>query len=150
MLEILDGEGRLVRTLRSELDPPYTPSDHPDWDPKEERKPALTVKPGLNRASWDLTYEKARWVPGTRNEAGGRGPGPRALPGEYTLRLIAGGSPSIQTLRMEADPASTRITSYNVCYTKLLRSGRAIAAASRATPRPTASSSPFRLRRAKP
>jgi photosystem II stability/assembly factor-like uncharacterized protein len=106
-LEILDGEGRVARTLSSELEPAYTPPDHPDWDPQEERKPDLTVKPGLNRASWDLEYERARWVAGTRNEAGGRGAGPRALPGEYTLRLLVGSAQSTRTLRVQPDPAST-------------------------------------------
>ncbi len=109
-LEILDAAGTVVRKLSSELDRPYTAPDHPDWDPEEEREPDLTVKPGLNRASWDLTYEKSRWVAGTRNDAGGRGPGPRALPGPYTLRLRVAGASYSAPLTVERDPASTAMS----------------------------------------
>jgi len=107
VVEIVDARGRVVRTLRSELEPPYTPPEHPDWNPEDkERKPDLPAEAGLNRASWDLQYEKARWVPGTRNEAGGRGPGPRALPGDYTLRLIVAGVAYTQPAQVLPDPTS--------------------------------------------
>jgi len=105
--EVLDGDGTVIRTLRSELEPPYTTPDHPDWDPEEEREPELETKAGLNRATWDLAYEKSRWVAGARNETGGAVPGPVALPGEYTLRLNVAGEAYTQPLRMEPDPEST-------------------------------------------
>jgi hypothetical protein len=106
-LEVLDADGRVVRTLSSVLETPYTPPEHPDWDPQEEREPDLATEPGLNRAVWDLHHEKSDWVVGTRSEAGGRVPGPRALPGSYTLRLTVDGQTRSRPLRVEADPAST-------------------------------------------
>ena len=106
-LEILDEHREVVRTLKSVLDTPYTAPDHPDWDPDEEREPDLPTKPGLNRATWDLIYEPSRWVEGTRNEIGGRGPGPRALPGTYGLRLKVAGKTYEQKLTVEPEPAST-------------------------------------------
>jgi hypothetical protein len=96
-----------VRTLTSELEPPYTAPDHPDWNPEEKREPGLSTKVGLNRASWDLGYERSRWVAGARTESGGHVPGPVALPGEYTLRLNVSGVAYAQTVRVEPDPAST-------------------------------------------
>jgi photosystem II stability/assembly factor-like uncharacterized protein len=106
-VEVLDAEGTIVRKLSSELEPAYTEKDHTDWNPAEKREPALKTKPGLNRASWDLVYDRARWVRGSRTDTGGPGPGPRALPGDYTLRLTVAGESVTQPLRVEADPAST-------------------------------------------
>ncbi len=107
-VEILDRDGTVVRTLSSELEPLFTPKDHPDWTPTdEEPKPDLPNKVGLNRATWDLQYTHADYVRGTRNDIGGWGPGPRAVPGEYTLRLVVGDVTSAQSLRIQPDPASS-------------------------------------------
>jgi photosystem II stability/assembly factor-like uncharacterized protein len=106
-VEVLDGNGRVVRTLTSELKPQYTLRDHPDWNPDADPKPELSAKPGFNRAAWDLRYEEAEWIEGARNDIGGRGPGPWALPGDYTLRLTLGGTSVTQPLRLTPDPAST-------------------------------------------
>jgi len=107
-VEILDADGAIVRKLSSELEPAYTEPDHTDWDPTEKkRKPALKTKPGLNRASWDLVYEKSRWVRGSRIDTGGPGPGPRALPGAYTLKLTVNGEVHTRPLRVDPDPGST-------------------------------------------
>jgi hypothetical protein len=106
-LEILDAEGGRVRRLSSEIEPQYTAEDHPDWNPKTELKPALPTKPGLNRAAWDLGHERSRWVAGSRNDNGGRGPAPKVVPGEYTLRLTVAGEVHERKLRVEPDPRST-------------------------------------------
>jgi photosystem II stability/assembly factor-like uncharacterized protein len=103
-LEILDSDGRLVRRLSSVLQPLHTPPDHPDWDPDSDPEPDLTVTAGLNRAAWDLRYEKARWVPGGRLDTGEPAPGPLALPGDYTVRLTVEGQSVTQPLRVELDP----------------------------------------------
>jgi hypothetical protein len=96
-----------VRRLSSVLKPQYTKPDHPDWDPSSEQKPELKVEPGLNRAAWDLRYEGARWAPGARFDTGDPGPGPLALPGDYTVRLTVAGRTLTQPLRVEPDPRST-------------------------------------------
>ena len=105
-VEVIDADGTVVRKLSSELEPAYTEEDHTDWNPLEKRKPALKTKPGLNRASWDLVYEKALWVRGSRIDTGGPGPGPRTLPGEYTLKLIVGDESYTQPVRVDPDPGS--------------------------------------------
>jgi hypothetical protein len=106
-LEVLDVNGTVVRTLTSELEPAYTEPEHTDWDPSEERKPALKTKPGLNRGTWDLVYQRAHWVRGSRIDSGGPGPGPRALPGDYTLKLTVGEESYTQTVHVDPDPGST-------------------------------------------
>jgi photosystem II stability/assembly factor-like uncharacterized protein len=106
-LEVLDSEGVLVRRLSSVLKTPYTSPDHPDWDPDSKPKPELKVKPGINRASWDLAYGEPKWAPGARIDTGTPRPGPLTLPGEYTLRLTVEGRSSTQPLRVELDPRSS-------------------------------------------
>ncbi len=107
-VQIVDGDGEVLRVLSSEIEPPFTPKDHPDWQPTpKEPRPALSKKPGLNRATWDLSYTHADYVRGSRNDIGGWGTGPRAVPGEYTLRLVLGDVTSERTLTVLPDPAST-------------------------------------------
>ncbi len=105
-LEVLEADGKVIRTLSSEQEPPYTPSDHPDWDPDTELTPDLAVEPGLNRASWDLKYEGPERISKARFDVGDPGDGPLAPPGDYTLRLNVGGQSYEQPLRVEPDPRS--------------------------------------------
>jgi photosystem II stability/assembly factor-like uncharacterized protein len=106
-LEVLNGDGALVRRLSSVLETPYTSPDHPDWNPDSKPKPELTVEPGINRTSWDLGYEEPREIPGARFDTGAPQPGPLVPPGEYTLRLTVEGRSSSRTLRVEPDPRSS-------------------------------------------
>ncbi|HAK57265.1 MAG TPA: hypothetical protein DCP38_17570 [Acidobacteria bacterium] len=58
---------------------------------------------GLNRVNWDLRHEP----PLPRTGAGGFGgppPGPRALPGSYTVRVSAGGRQATKTVSVSDDP----------------------------------------------
>ena len=50
---------------------------------------------GVNEAHWDLT------LPATEAEDGGRRRAPVAPPGEYTVRVTAGGETATGTLRVE-------------------------------------------------
>ena len=110
VLEVLDAEGRLVRRMSSVARTPYTAPDHPDWDPDSSHKPELPVEPGLNRASWDLRHEGPRRPSGSRFDTGDPGPGPLALPGDYTLRLTVAGRSVTQPIRLEPDPRSAAST----------------------------------------
>jgi photosystem II stability/assembly factor-like uncharacterized protein len=104
-IEILDAHGRVIRTLKSEIEPPYTSPDHPDWDPTEELKPALTTEAGFNRAAWDLSLQPARWEVGSRLD-GSPASGPWAPPGDYSVRLQVGDQVLTQPARVEPDPRS--------------------------------------------
>ena len=110
-LEILDSSGKLVRRFSS--------ADAPEpVDPKELPIPtywirppqALSDKAGFHRFVWDLHYPPPDAVDHEypiaaiyRNTA--RSPlGPWALPGDYTVRLTAGGKSQAQPLKIEMDP----------------------------------------------
>jgi hypothetical protein len=67
---------------------------------------------GLNRAVWDLRHASPIEItPGQQGGGGGGGGGgffgggrgPRAAPGEYTIRLTAAGKQSTKTVRVEED-----------------------------------------------
>ncbi|MGD2114715.1 MAG: glycosyl hydrolase [Acidobacteriota bacterium] len=103
-LEILDSEGRLVRTLRSTPEPLPIGPEHPDWWPGTEVEAALSAAPGMHRTSWDLDWEGAGFVEGSLVDWGDPTAGPTALPGDYTLRLTAGGATATATLTVEPDP----------------------------------------------
>ncbi len=103
-LEVLDGAGRVVRTLRSTPEPQPIGPDHPDWPPGLEVKPALTANAGINRASWDLTWDGAGFIDGAMIDWGDPTAGPWALPGDYTLRLSVGEETATAPLIVVADP----------------------------------------------
>jgi photosystem II stability/assembly factor-like uncharacterized protein len=104
-LEILDADGRSLRTLKSEIEPQYTPKEHPDWNPMEELKPALTTDVGFNRAAWDSTLQPVRWELRSRLD-GSPATGPWAPPGQYTVRLKVGREVLSQKAQVVPDPRS--------------------------------------------
>ncbi len=118
ILTILDGEGRTVRTLRSD--------EETEDDQQGESHDRVTKKPGTNRVWWDLRYDRTTevrlrtspvgsphvtmgpkgWRPLGRR--GDRGPsGPRVAPGTYTVKLSIGEKELTQKLSVEKDPDST-------------------------------------------
>jgi hypothetical protein len=102
-LEVLDGNGKLVRAFSSlkpkekeqqEAIPPLKKSGH-----------QITVKAGLNRLAWDLRYEHAQKINNYNlyeYETGLRGP--LVTPGEYTVKLTAEGKTLTAPLEVKLDP----------------------------------------------
>ena len=110
-LEIVDPKGNLVSRFRSidpvaELDPRYP-------DPTLWAKPPLRVPttPGHHRFEWDMRYQE---IPGmsTGPDASEAVPfntpstptAPFVQPGDYTVRLIAGGQTMTAPLKVVMDP----------------------------------------------
>lgn len=82
-LEIVDAQGRVVRHLSGKK---------------------YTRHAGMNRVAWDLAEDgPARWK-GTFEQNRGPEEGAEALPGTYTVRLIADGAQQEQPLTVLADP----------------------------------------------
>lgn len=78
-------------------------SDDDDEDDGPAKKPTATMKPGMNRFTWNMRYPGYTsfdgmifWAAGNRGVA--------ALPGSYRVRLIADGKPLEQTFTIGADP----------------------------------------------
>jgi photosystem II stability/assembly factor-like uncharacterized protein len=110
-LQIEDARGNVVRKFTSEdLPAPQSgpaPQIAAEWLPRVE---ALPYAPGLNRFVWDLRYPAPAIRDGYSIAAiAGQGTvqepeGPLVLPGEYRVRLTAGGRTLTQTLRVVMDP----------------------------------------------
>jgi photosystem II stability/assembly factor-like uncharacterized protein len=100
-LQILDAEGRPVRTLSSvekkEFEQP------PEWPEQFREKKTIPASAGLQRCVWDLRYDDPVQVPGAFYS--GTGPrGSLALPGKYQVRLTAEGKTQSATLEVVEDP----------------------------------------------
>jgi len=100
-LEILDGEGKVVRSFASDdILPKTNPNEVPisiDW--VRDQSP-LSAEAGMHRFVWDLHYAFPKDVRRAR-----RGPaGPLAVPGNYTVKLTANGKSSSQPLVVKMDP----------------------------------------------
>jgi photosystem II stability/assembly factor-like uncharacterized protein len=113
VLEIHDQEGHLVRRISS-ADKPLAVSEPPEFPSYWLHPPkTLTNAPGFHRFIWDLRYAQP---PALRYEYSSAAPlstgtfpvpqGPLVLPGEYEVRLIAGGDTLTQKLVVEQDPRS--------------------------------------------
>jgi len=113
-LEVLDGSGTVIRRFTSEGagEREQTP-DQPGMRAPEMvtvGTPRLRNVPGLNRFTWDLTL--APPVDPSRQGGGGGGfgrtSGPVIVPGNYTVRLAAGGKTMTQPLTVLIDPREAK------------------------------------------
>ncbi len=99
--EILDANGKAVRTLRGQV--PFDPRDPPK-DPRARY--FVTNDRGLNRITWDGNEDgPTRWL-GTSFQNAGPATGPEALTGPYTARLHVAGKTYDQAFTLSDDPLS--------------------------------------------
>jgi hypothetical protein len=100
-LDILDSQGKLVRHLSSkekkDTDQP------PEWPDRVERPKTIPAAEGMNRFPWDLHYDEPVQVPGAFY-SGDPPRGPRAMPGDYQVKLTAGGKTQTAPLKLVMDP----------------------------------------------
>jgi photosystem II stability/assembly factor-like uncharacterized protein len=100
-LDILDAQGKLVRHLSSkekkDNDQP------PEWPDRVESAKTIPAKEGMNRFAWDLRYDDPVQTPGAFYS--GEGPrGPKAMPGDYQVKLTVAGKSQTAPLKMAMDP----------------------------------------------
>ncbi len=84
-MEILNSQGKVVRSFTSKKDEDYIPHNGGDAPPA----PVLGADKGLNRFVWDLKTTIVPGVPGVYIEANFTGH--KVPPGNYTINLKAGG-----------------------------------------------------------
>jgi photosystem II stability/assembly factor-like uncharacterized protein len=113
-LEILDAQGKVVRTLRGSADTTRARSTTGEGDeefgPPQQQAPRVSVRAGANRFQWDMRSEPATTFPGIIMWAA-NGNGPRVLPGSYQVRLTADSlPPQTQAFTIRADPRAPHVT----------------------------------------
>ena len=116
-LEILDSQGKLVRTFSSAepiggrtgtAEAPPAAEEDEEPGPRMRNVPTRLIKTaGMHRFTWDLRYP-GPWMNKNRPE----GPnGPMAVPGQYSVRLTAGDWTQTVSLPVEED---SRVTASGV------------------------------------
>ncbi len=106
-LEIFDGSGKLVRSLSSkekkEAEQP------PEWPDQVKEVTTIPASAGMNRYAWNLRWEPPVKIPDAFYS--GIGPrGPLVQPGEYTVKLTAGGQTQSQPLEVVIDPRAKNVS----------------------------------------
>jgi photosystem II stability/assembly factor-like uncharacterized protein len=115
-LEILDGQGRLVRRYRSDDPAEITEAEiNQGLVPRYWMMPhrSLSGERGMHRWVWDLRYtaptgaRRGFPISAVPHATPHLPQGPMAIPGDYTVRLIVDGKPLEQPLTLRADPRVT-------------------------------------------
>jgi photosystem II stability/assembly factor-like uncharacterized protein len=104
-IDILDPTGKVVRSFTGAAEKPKKDgedaSEDDDFGPKPVPKP--TIKPGLNRYTWDMHYRGFTEFKGMIFWAA-RNRGPQALPGQYQVRLNVDGQTQVVPAEIRLDP----------------------------------------------
>jgi hypothetical protein len=125
-LEILDAEGKVVRSLGKETEPEPTAvakegtagkepageeqeakEEEKKEEPERARGPGKVKLPneaGLYRVVWDLEHDPARPIKEAKIDSGSAETGPLALPGKYTVKLTVDGQTVTAPLEILPDP----------------------------------------------
>jgi hypothetical protein len=99
-LEILDSQGKVIRTFTSEEKKTEEAPDEGDKDAEPEHIPA---KAGPNLFVWDLRYEPPVKIPAAIYDEG-EPVGPMVMPGKYQARLTVAGKTSTADMEVKIDP----------------------------------------------
>ena len=106
VLEFLDPRGGVVRSLSS-ADPAKGDSTRPavrrDSLAYTASDSLVTTRPGTNRFFWNLRYTDAKSLKTVVNDMGTLA-GPAVVPGEFTVRLIAGSDTLARRFAVKLDP----------------------------------------------
>ena len=89
-LEYLESDGDVIKTFTNKKD-------------KKSSEPTAETKKGMNRFVWNMRYPDAKKVPGAVMW-GGTHIGPKAVPGEYQVRMTVNGKSQTQSFNILKDP----------------------------------------------
>ncbi len=102
VLEILDGDGNVLRTLSSVKPEPRAPNPFARLFPQMQGPRKLEAEEGMNRYVWDLRLGDATLVEDA--VLWGSAQGPRVPPGTYQARLTLGDWSQTRSFGVEGDP----------------------------------------------
>ncbi|HET9399834.1 MAG TPA: hypothetical protein VFO34_02700, partial [Candidatus Acidoferrales bacterium] len=106
-IDILDAKGAVIRTFTGPEENRGRNTAAGD-DEGFRRPPArVGIDAGLNRFSWDLRYPGATTFPGMILWGANVEEGPLAAPGDYKVRVTAGGQTETQPFRVVMDPRTS-------------------------------------------
>jgi hypothetical protein len=103
-LEILDAQGKVVRTLSTDPKPPKYPKDDADEPQEEETATELTKEQGLNRIVWNLRYEGAKRLEKAKIDSGEPEKGIIVEQGKYTWKITKAGQTLLTKAEITAAP----------------------------------------------
>lgn len=106
-LEILDSNGRLVRSLSSREKKGV--EQPPEWPDQVREITTIPAGAGMNRYAWNLRWEPPVQIPDAFY-TGNPPEGPIAMPGKYTVRLTVGRKSVTQPLEIVLDPRMKDVT----------------------------------------
>ncbi len=126
-IDILDAKGRLVRSYKGSNAASDSTADRADMPRDTILSPAgcetrqgtgggrrgnarPTARAGLNRFTWDGRYPGAATFACNILWGASAELGPMAVPGEYQVRVTAGGARQVQPLTLRMDPRLKRVT----------------------------------------
>ncbi|MCS5638839.1 MAG: glycosyl hydrolase, partial [Candidatus Marinimicrobia bacterium] len=89
-LEYLESDGDVIKTFTNKKD-------------EKSSDPTAETKKGMNRFVWNMRYQDAKKVPGAVMW-GGTHIGPKAVPGEYQVRMTVNGKSQTQSFLILKDP----------------------------------------------
>ena len=89
-LEYLESDGDVIKTFTNKKD-------------EKSSDPTAETKKGMNRFVWNMRYPDAKKVPGAVMW-GGTHIGPKAVPGEYQVRMTVNGKSQTQSFLILKDP----------------------------------------------
>ena len=99
-LDILDSSGKVIRHYPRKEEEGEADEG---FGPRNRGGEKLPGEAGLNRFVWDLEYEGAHPVPRAPLWGGGTN-GPKAVPGNYQVRLTVQGKSYTEPLQIDPDP----------------------------------------------
>ena len=109
-IEILNKEGNIVQSFIGALPKEKKDSALVDED-EDDRKPvAPSIKPGLNSFEWDLKYPGATYFKGMIFWSAPVYTGPVAVPGNYQVRMTAGGKSVTAAFEIKLDPRASDVS----------------------------------------
>ena len=128
-IQVFDAKGNLVRTMTSQLPPPFEGQWFPRYWLASPQSRALSTHVGLNRVHWNLLYNNppafSHDMENQMNTVAGetaRGPhGPQVIPGVYTLKLTVDGKVYTRHVTVVNDP---RVGQSPTLMAKLRRQNR--------------------------
>ncbi len=89
-LEFMESDGDVIKTFSNKKD-------------KKNPSPVAETKEGMNRFVWNMRYPDAKKVPNAVMW-GGRHIGPKAVPGEYKVKMSLNGKSQTQSFNILKDP----------------------------------------------